>query len=239
MREIRTAAAAFLSWIPGAWTTSTNPKSAEAESKAAINALYAGPLIPETRRIRKDPGWQMRALEEQRAQQAQSYNTSRERSPSRGKSPYRGDDSNRTENRGRSPYRGGRSRSRSLHRGAVDRDHQRRSSTPGRSTKGYRGDGSPDRRSRSRSGGRDRRRTTLDGNRRETGYHDRWGKDYSRGRTAVNPDKRKPDAIYCSGCGATHRGGKPGCKRTWHPNWNRSDEPWHSTKKHGHLRLNP
>ena len=88
MREIRTAAAAFLSWIPGAWTTNTNPKSAEAESKAAINALYAGPLIPETRRIRKDPGWQMRALEERRAQQAQSYTTSRGRSPSRGKSPY-------------------------------------------------------------------------------------------------------------------------------------------------------
>ena len=64
MRDIRAAATALLELMPDAWNNrkapGSDPKSAEAErNDAAINALYAGPLIPERTRIRKDPGWQI------------------------------------------------------------------------------------------------------------------------------------------------------------------------------------
>ena len=59
----------------------------------------------------------------------------------------------------------------------------------------------------------------------------------------MDQGRKAQTATLCSGCGATHKGGKPACKLAWHPNWNNSDLPWEESntgkwmKQFGHDRL--
>ena len=152
--------------------------------------------------------------------------------PSGRSSPYRESGNNRGRSPNRRPDNG--QRGPSPGRGQANATQRDRS----RSRSGSRGrDGHSGRDNRDYRDDRDRRR--------ESGSRaGREARGSAVGGLGRGPGK-KPDSVYCDGCGNTHPGGKEGCRLKAHPNFNSTTQRWSDTNQAkwlmtmGHMKICP